>query len=318
MRCSSSVQNVLVAAEKLLGRLAEHLAQDEQAPDAVAALEGGDLLAHPRIRGVGMGQHVDVELPVAEQAVDPAALVLHLAHHLPEAAVQLTDQVGRRHVHVLEEHLAEVVAPGHVHDRHDRDPRRPHVDDQLRQPGMGRRVGVGAGDQVDPVGRRSTRVPDLLAVDHEVVAVAHGAGPDGRHVRSGVRLRHADAPCRRAVEDRREVGQLLLGGAELQEGGAHLAVREPGGGERRPGADERLEHHEPLERGASAASGFDRPGHAEPAALAELQGEGAVGRGDPGVLGEVCLRGRCSAHVLGLGLEGHQLRGQLEVHRVRT
>ncbi len=178
----------------------------------------------------------------------PAPLVLHLAHDLPEAAVELAHQVLRRHAHVLEAHLAEVVAARHVLDRAAiGDAGRAHVDDQLRQPLVLRGVGVGADDQVDPVGRRRPRVPDLLAVHHEVVAVALGAGADRRHVGSGVRLGHADAPRRGAVEDGREVGGLLLGGAELQQGRTHLAVGEPGGGHRGPLADERLEHQEPLE-----------------------------------------------------------------------
>ena len=83
----------------------------------------------------------------------------------------------------------------------------------------------------------------------------------------------------------------------------------------RAGGDEGLEDQEPLEGAAPTASGLDRPRHAQPAALAELQGEGPVGRGDPRVLGEVRLRGGRPPDVLGLRLQGPQLGGQLEVHR---
>ena len=52
-RCSNSVQNVLVAAEKPVGAWPEHLAQHQEAADAVAGLDGGDLLAHERVVAVG-------------------------------------------------------------------------------------------------------------------------------------------------------------------------------------------------------------------------------------------------------------------------
>jgi hypothetical protein len=153
--------------------------------------------------------------------------VLHLAHHLAEAAVELSDEVRRGHAHVLEEHLAEVAAAGHVRDGLDRDPGAAQVDHELGQPGVRRGVGIGAGDQVHVVGHRRARRPDLLAGDAEVVAVALGACADPGDVGPRVGLAHADRPHRRAVEDAGEVGPLLLRGAELQEGRTHLAVREP-------------------------------------------------------------------------------------------
>ena len=51
------------------------------------------------------------------QAVDAASLVLELAHDLAEAAVELAHQVLDGDLDVLEVHLAEVPAPGHVGDR---------------------------------------------------------------------------------------------------------------------------------------------------------------------------------------------------------
>ena len=125
---------------------------------------------------------------------------------------------------------------------------------------------------------------------------------------------HAELPSRIGGQ----VLALLLLGAELQEGRTHLPVGEPRRGQRRALADQRLEHHEPLERGATAATRLDRPGHAQPAALAELERERAVGCRDPRVLGELGLLGRGAADVARLLLEGQQLRRQREVHRRRT
>ena len=125
---------------------------------------------------------------------------------------------------------------------------------------------------------------------------------------------HAELPSRIGGQ----VLALLLLGAELQEGRTHLPVGEPRGGQRRSLGDQRLEHHEPLERGATAAARLDRPGHPEPAALAELQRERAIRRRDPRVLGELRLLGRGATDVARLLLEGQQLRRQREVHRRRT
>ncbi len=117
----------------------------------------------------------------------------------------LADQVGARHPHVGVDDLAEVPVAGHVGDGRDR--RRPGVcrsTIELGQPGVGRRVGVGAGDEVAPVGVGRAARPDLGAVDDPVVAVALGPGADRRHVAAGVGLAHADRPGRRAGDD---VGQ---------------------------------------------------------------------------------------------------------------
>ena len=90
---------------------------------------------------------------------------------------------------------------GHVEDRPDLDAGLCHVDDELRQPAWGGGVGVGAGDQVAPVGVGGAGGPHLLPVEHPVVAVALGPGAQRGHVAAGVGLAHADAPHRRAGDD---------------------------------------------------------------------------------------------------------------------
>ena len=97
---------------------------------------------------------VEVEALVGHEAVDAAALVLHLAHELAEAAVELADHVGGRDADVVEVDLAEVLVVGHVADGDDADAGRGHVDDELGQALVLGRVGVGAGDEVAPLGLR--------------------------------------------------------------------------------------------------------------------------------------------------------------------
>ena len=86
------------------------------------------------------------------------------------------------------------------------------------------------------------------------------------------------------------------------------------GGDRGAGADQRLEHDEPLEAAAPAAAVLDRPGHAQPAARAELLGEGAVVADDPRVLGDLGPLGRRPPDLERLVAQGLQLGGEGEVH----
>ena len=181
-----------------------------QASDAVAGLEGGQLLAHERVgRSVGVSTRVQVEATVRHEPVDAAALVLHLAHDLLEAAVERADQVARR-------------APRRRSGRPRRsarcrscrrsgEPRCPASDmstHELGEPGVGRRVGVGAGDQVAPVGVARPRGPDLLAVDDPAVAVAHRAwcaATRRREPASGslMPMHHAEVPATMSGSQRR-------------------------------------------------------------------------------------------------------------------
>ena len=80
-----------------------------------------------------------------------------------------------------------------------------------------RHVGVGAGEHEDPVGEVAGRRPDLLAVDHPLVAVERGPAAEVAEVGAGVGLGVALAPDVLAAEDAREEVALLLLGAPLEE-----------------------------------------------------------------------------------------------------
>ena len=82
-------------------------------------------------------------------------------------------------------------------------------------------------------------------------------------------MHQADVPATMSGRQRRRCS----GVPNCSRVGPDLAVGEPRRGERRAGADQRLEHDEPLERGAAAAALVHRPGHAEPAPLGQLEGE---------------------------------------------
>ena len=79
------------------------------------------------------------------------------------------------------------------------------------------RVGIGAHEELAHVGDLAERAPDLLAVEHVVVAVALGARPQRREVGARARLGEALAPHLLAAQDLREVLRLLLVGAFLDQ-----------------------------------------------------------------------------------------------------
>ena len=75
-------------------------------------------------------------------------------------------------------------------------------------------VGVGAGEDEDPVRVLAERGPRLLPVDHIRVAVADGGGAHRREIRTGLRLGEALAPPDVHVGGRREEAFLELLGPE--------------------------------------------------------------------------------------------------------
>ena len=98
--------------------------------------------------------------------------------------------------------------------------------EQVREAVVARRLGIGAAHDEAPVGAVRERRPHLLAVDHPLVAVEHGAGLDVREVGAGVRLGEALAPQLLDRLDLREEPALLLVGAELDERRREQALAE--------------------------------------------------------------------------------------------
>ena len=80
---------------------------------------------------------------------------------------------------------------------------------------FGRRV--GAHQREHPVGMVRPGGPDLLAVDDEVVAVAHRRGAQAREVGAGIGFGIALAPDRLAGQHGRQMARLLRLGAEADQ-----------------------------------------------------------------------------------------------------
>ena len=83
---------------------------------------------------------------------------------------------------------AEVTVGGHVLDRSDLDAGEIHRHDDLGDALVRRTIGAGATDHVAEVGLVAEAGPDLLAVDDELIAVAHRLGGEAGEIAPGVGL----------------------------------------------------------------------------------------------------------------------------------
>ena len=167
-------------------------------------------------------------------------------------------------------------------------------------------VGVGAHVQLAPVGAMPERRPDLLAVDHEVVAVAHGAGAQRRQVGARLRLRHALAPDVVGAHHAGEQLALLRVGAVVHDRRRDVVhadhVERHGSSRLRGllGVDQLLEH------GRSAAAVLLRPRHRAPASVGQrrvpcpqrVEGVGVAPAAPvrvPDLVGQIRRRATCAA-----------------------
>ena len=132
------------------------------------------------------------------------------------------------------------------------------------------RVGVGAADGEDPLGVMSERGPDLLTVEHPLVAVEHRARLDVGQVGAGVGLAEALAPQLLAPQDRRKEALLLLGRAEGHDGRAQQALAEEAHPRRGVGLGVLLVEDQLLGDAGVAPSVLLRPPQPDPPAAAEL------------------------------------------------
>ena len=179
------------------------------------------------------------------------------------------------HEGVGEHHLVEFELPGDLADRVDLDARRLHVDQELRQPVTavflgGRR---GAEDRDHVVGDMRRRGPDLGAVDQPAAVGLGGLGLCREQVGAGIRLAHADGKADFAAADARQDVRLDALGGVFQQHRAALPVGDEEAPRRRVGDAHFLGHHVALEERALMAAILLRPGHADPAALADPSGK---------------------------------------------
>ena len=131
------------------------------------------------------------------------------------------DEVLDRHLGVadgdlvLEARVQAVRQDGDV--AHDPVARVGQLDEERRELAVARRLRIGLGHHERQLGGAGTAGEPLLAVQHPVVAVAHGRRLHPRGVGTGGLLGHREADPDVAVDERLEVALLLVLGAVLDE-----------------------------------------------------------------------------------------------------
>ena len=131
-------------------------------------------------------------------------------------------------------------------------------------------VGIGAHVQLAPIGAVPQRGPDLLAVDHELVAVQRRAGAQRREVGTRFRLRHALTPDVVGADHAGEQLALLGIGAVLHDRRCDVVHPDHIERHRRSGVNRLLGVSELFEHAGPAAAVLLRPGHRAPARVGHV------------------------------------------------
>src|SRR5512132_109259 len=200
---------VLVATD-VLGQLLEQvrLTSGHGALGAVPSPAGGEITDAPLelLRLLPGHRATDGS---AAAAAEPGALVRQRRVGDSPAAVQVTDHRRLTHTRVREEHLAEEGPPRHLAQRPHLDARLVHLDGEVRDALVLRRIGIGARDEHAEVGGLTSRCPDLLPVDDPFVAVALGAALEAGEVGAGAGLTEQLTPRLLPVQDRPQIALPL-------------------------------------------------------------------------------------------------------------
>ena len=196
-----------------------------------------------------------------------ATFQIERAGDVRPAPVDLTDQIGQWHAHVMEVHLIGSIARPGV-QRADLDSRAVDRDDDYRNAPMPSTIGIGAYAEPLVGGPLGAAVPDFAAVDHPFLANAHRTGAQIGQVGSGLRLRIAYRADYFALGDRRQPFGFVLLGAVPHDHRRYRCDRQVGSGH---APVFKLVHQQVLVNGAEPQSPvFARPVQPEPAFLADL------------------------------------------------
>src|SRR4029453_6925041 len=185
------------------------------------------------------------------------------------AGILRADAVGDRRAHVVEEHLVDLMVTGQSDDRLHRQAGRVYrIDQHEGNAVLWLAFGRGAHEAEHVVGDVRAGRPDLGAVDHVVVALAHGArleaGEVGARAGLGVALAEHDV----ARHDPGQVLGLLLGRAELHDHGPDHADAH-GEDARRVDGNAFAGEDVALGGAPAGAAMFRGPGRRRPAALGQ-------------------------------------------------
>src|SRR5262245_17618049 len=184
-------------------------------PEVLEDLEAdervGEPLPHHRITGAALVTRQPGEVPERDRPAAADQRPLGAERRLGDTpgAVHRADDVVVRDPHVGQEYLVEVGDAVDLTQRPHLDPGRRHVEHEVRDPLVLGRVRVGPGEQDAELAVVRARAPDLLAVHHPLVAVAHGTGPQPGEVGAGSGLAEQLAPHFLTAQQRGQVPQVL-------------------------------------------------------------------------------------------------------------
>ena len=157
---------------------------------ALVAPERGRVDAHlpfELLHGLRVARHVP--------ELTRFAFVAHDRHREPPPFTGLADHVRGRNTRAVEQHLPELVRDAVDHaQRPLLDAGLVHRDRERGESLVLRHVGVGPREEQAPIGHVGVARPDLVAVDHVLVAVARRGRAQRREVGAGIGLAEALAP----------------------------------------------------------------------------------------------------------------------------
>ena len=136
--------------------------------------------------------------------------------HLPALAAG-ADDLLLGHPHVGEEDLVEVGRAGHIDQWPDFDAGGVHAEQQEGDALVLGGIRLGAHQAEDPIRQMGGAGPDLLSIDHPLVAVEHRRGAQAGQVAARARLRIALAPDHLAVDGGLDEGLPLLIGPHFKQ-----------------------------------------------------------------------------------------------------
>ena len=169
---------------------------------------------------------------------------------------------------VLEKHLVEFVRTRQVYDRFDRDARRIHRNDELRQSGLSLAACFAADKGNHEMADMRAGGPHFLAVDDPLVAVTACRRADRGKVRARARFAKADAGECFAAGNRGYPAPLQPVVAETQQQRPALPVRDPVRPDRGTSRQQFFDHYIAFELAALVPPVLLGPRHAEQARIA--------------------------------------------------
>ena len=186
------------------------------------------------------------------------------------AVVDSTDDVVFGAARIIEEDFAELSRAVGLRDATHFDAGLTHRHQEIRDALVLRGSSVGSSKEEAVVGVVAASGPHLLAVDHPLVTIEHGARLQAGEVAAAIGLTETLTPAHLAREDLRQELFLLFFGAPLQQRRADERVAEEVAAHRRTSTREFFGEHDTFKSGEPFAAVLLRPSCTDPTSGEQL------------------------------------------------